>query len=256
MREQSNYGKNLPRIVGKMVEKYPNLAVIDIGANIGDTVAFIRSQVNCPIVCVEGDDFYFDLLKKNIAGIPDVHSFKYFLADRNDVVGSASERSRGTYSIVAGKRDTEISMVTLDTFLQSHPLYREQAKVLKIDTDGYDTKIIRGAMEYIKRIHPVIFFELDRFLLSQAGENGLQTLSQLKNIGYARAIFYDNSGRFLLDANLADEKLIQELYLYTHGKSGAFPYYDISVFHGDDNDIADSIIADEIANSNQNADTL
>lgn len=256
MREQPNYGKNLPRIVGKMIEKYPNLAVVDIGANIGDTVALIRSQVDCPIICIEGDDFYFNLLKKNIAAIPDVHSFKYFLADRNGVVRSASERSRGTYSIAGGKRDMEITTITLDNFFQSNPQYREQAKVLKIDTDGYDTKIIRGGMEYIKKMHPVIFFELDRFLLSRADENGPDTLSQLKNIGYTRAIFYDNNGRFLLDANLADEKLIRELYQYTYRKSGAFPYYDVSVFHREDDDIAEAVITEETANLNRNAGTL
>lgn len=248
LRERPSYGRNFVRIATAVMEKYSNLVVIDVGANIGDTAALVRSEVSCLVVCIEGDDLYFNLLERNIAGIGNVHIFKHFLGDRDEIVKSSGERSRGTLSMVQGVAHTEVFTITLDSFLKRNPEYTEKAKLLKVDTDGYDTKVIRGSMEYIKRIHPVIFFEFDHFLLSQAGENGLDTISQLKNIGYTRIMFYDNNGRFLLDADLGDKKLMKELYHYTYRKSGAFPYYDVCVFHEEDHDIAESIIASEMAN--------
>jgi hypothetical protein len=37
--------------------KYPNLTMIDVGANVGDSIAIVR--VDVPILCVEGEDHFF-----------------------------------------------------------------------------------------------------------------------------------------------------------------------------------------------------
>ncbi len=40
--------------------------MIDIGANIGDSVAVIRNLVQCPILCIEGDSQFVNIPEKNI----------------------------------------------------------------------------------------------------------------------------------------------------------------------------------------------
>lgn len=35
-------------------QKYPDLSLIDIGTNVGDTVAIVRQDAHYPILCVEG----------------------------------------------------------------------------------------------------------------------------------------------------------------------------------------------------------
>jgi hypothetical protein len=39
--------------------KYPNLTMIDVGANVGDFIAIVRWHVDAPILCVEGEDHFF-----------------------------------------------------------------------------------------------------------------------------------------------------------------------------------------------------
>lgn len=60
-----NYNTNLPRIAIYVNSKYPDSSIIDIGANVGDTAALLRSFTDYPITCVEGDTKFFDLLKSN-----------------------------------------------------------------------------------------------------------------------------------------------------------------------------------------------
>jgi FkbM family methyltransferase len=40
--------------------------MIDIGANVGDSVAIVREQSDYPILCIEGNETYFQILEENL----------------------------------------------------------------------------------------------------------------------------------------------------------------------------------------------
>ena len=84
-----NYSKNLPRLVKQVETKYSNLTVIDIGANIGDSVALIKSIIDVPFICIEGDKFYFDLLQKNVEQFKDVICFNNYLSMENGYISAS-----------------------------------------------------------------------------------------------------------------------------------------------------------------------
>jgi hypothetical protein len=67
------YSLNVGRIAGQVFSKHPNLRFIDIGANIGDTVAILRQNDEFPILCIEGDKRFFEILAKNIAGLDGIY---------------------------------------------------------------------------------------------------------------------------------------------------------------------------------------
>ena len=86
-----HYSANLPRLASKVKEKYQDLIMIDVGANIGDTVALVRSVSDFPIVCIEGDDFYFNILKKNIEQFNNVSAFQFFLGEHDKTIAGKKE---------------------------------------------------------------------------------------------------------------------------------------------------------------------
>ena len=53
----------LGRIASSVYAKYPEMVSVDVGANIGDTAAIIRSACPAPIVCVEGDELLGHVLE-------------------------------------------------------------------------------------------------------------------------------------------------------------------------------------------------
>ena len=239
-----DYSSNFPRLVCKAKQHIPDLIVLDVGANIGDTVAMVRTVTDCPIVCIEGDAKYYELLRQNISQFDAVWTFRTFLGEQDGIVQSTVMNADGT-SKLTGSSNQEISIVTLDTFLKTHEQF-QRAKILKIDTDGYDTKIIKGAMNYIKAIKPVMFMEYDRKLLADNGENGLDTLQSLIECGYDKVVFYDNYGRYLLSASLKDKALLRQLEEYMGGNS-PIPYYDICLFSSQDTALAESFIDEEMS---------
>ncbi|MBD2129906.1 hypothetical protein NDI39_22750 [Microcoleus sp. ZQ-A2] len=59
------YSSNLARLAKYVKEKYEHLKFIDIGANIGDSIALLRKEAVFPILCIEGDEQFLSALEKN-----------------------------------------------------------------------------------------------------------------------------------------------------------------------------------------------
>ena len=117
--------------------------------------------------------------------------------------------------------------------------------MLKIDTDGFDNKIIRGAIPFLKNTKPVIFFEYDPFFLSKQNDNSLSIFSELNFIGYQRMLVYDNYGELLLSADLNNSRLLEDITHFYTGRNG-LRYCDLCVFHDEDNDLFDEIRKNEM----------
>ena len=61
------YSDNLGRIAAQLFIKFGTFRVIDIGANVGDTVAVIHQYAPLPILCIEGLPKFSELLAENVA---------------------------------------------------------------------------------------------------------------------------------------------------------------------------------------------
>jgi FkbM family methyltransferase len=243
-----DFSSELSRIVIGMYNKYPLLSAFDIGANTGDTIAIIKTAKDIPVISVEGDVYAFSYLKRNISLFNNVTIFNNYLGEEEKKLKVKIEKDGWNSTVIADEQSAkEIDIRTFDSILLENKVKTDNFKLLKIDTEGFDTIIIRGAYNYIKTIKPVIYFEYNRDNMMAIGEDGLSTLKQLKEIGYSRVLFYDDRGRFLLSANLDNSQLLEELNHYANGKDGLVYYYNICVFDRTDEDVADEIVKAEMA---------
>ena len=70
--------------------KYPDAAIVDIGANIGDTAAHIASHAANPMVLVEASDYYHEILQRNARLFPnDIDIKKAFVSDGSTISGKS-----------------------------------------------------------------------------------------------------------------------------------------------------------------------
>ncbi len=118
-------------------------------------------------------------------------------------------------------------------------------KFLKIDAEGYDTKILKGAINFLKQNKPVVFLEYNRDNMSRIGESGIDAIELLKDLGFDKILVYESMGRFILSTTLSDSKLIRQLHEYIDGKKSAIYYFDLCIFHKEDDDIATEFIERE-----------
>jgi FkbM family methyltransferase len=236
----------LGRLASLLKTKYPNLAAMDIGANVGDTACIIKSAADIPLLCIEGDEFSFGFLKKNVSQFQNVSIHKLFLGEKTETISATVEKTGWNTTIKPGSDTSakKIDMTSLDDFLANQS-GAANYRLIKIDTEGFDCPIIRGGAKFIQQTHPVIAFEYNRDNMDAIGENGLETLAMLERLGYSIIVFHDCYGRFFCSASLADQALIRNLHDYADGKHGAIYYFDVTIFHKDDDDVARAFVTAE-----------
>jgi FkbM family methyltransferase len=255
------YSDNLSRVAKRVHEKYAaDFTLIDIGANVGDSVALLRYRSDFPILCIEGDERFFALLSANTSQFDNVALEKAFVGSQNSHLTGSFEFHRGSMRFIPSERAAATSMVTsssrlsdsgtvqmrsLPDILQSHPTFAA-AKMLKVDTDGYDNFILRGSLPLLAEIQPVLFFEYSPSLLSQQGDDGVSIFGELIEVGYSRIIVYDPWGYYVTAFSLKEFSYIEDLHFYLLSHKRSWGYVDLCVFHESDTDIFDGLRNSEL----------
>jgi FkbM family methyltransferase len=241
-----NYSTNIARIAAAVARKYPTLSVVDIGANVGDTLLLLREKTRCPVLCIDGDARFFPYLQRNSAALEGVELVQAFVGDRKGVIAATVTAKDGSSHIAEGSSGTAaIELRRLNDILDEHPQFA-QTKLIKIDTDGYDCRILRSELGLLGRLRPVLLFEYDPYYLSRAGDDGFSIFEDLRSIGYRTFMFYENTGEYLLTADAADDRLLEDMHHFFSGWRGR-RYCDICAIHEVDADIAAALRASERA---------
>jgi FkbM family methyltransferase len=238
-----SYDENIGRLASLIKEKYNDLKMIDIGANVGDTAVMIKSKADIPILCIEGEEKFISLLHTNTKNFQNILIEESFVGDEKFIKGNYTY-SKGSGRIVESESQSGIYLKTLQQILSNHPEFLK-SKLLKIDTDGFDCRIIKNEIGLLTEMKPVIFFEYDPYLHNKAKEDGLSVFDLLLKAGYNKGVFYINTGDYLLTTELNNKNLLADLHYYFSGRRTEL-YCDIAVFHNEDNDLANKLREKEI----------
>jgi FkbM family methyltransferase len=230
------YSSNLARLAKYVKQKYEHLKFIDVGANIGDSIALLRKEAEFPILCIEGDEQFLSVLEKNATLFAEVDIVKAYLGESSNSIRGTTIKQGGTAHLSENQvGENLIEVKKLSDVLKDYPSFWK-SKMIKVDTDGFDCKILRGAADFLKNAKPIIFFEYDPFFLTEQGDDGTSIFNNLSSYGYKNLLIYDNFGDLMLSANINNSRLLEELHLYFSGRLG-HRYCDICVFHTEDNDL-------------------
>lgn len=146
----------------------PNPVVFDVGSNVGQTVATVRKHLRNPVLhCFEPTPSTFARLSEQCGKLNDVHLNNVGLADRaGELVLHTMGRSEMNSFLRpladAGEEVVErevVPVTTVDDYCAQQSL--ESIDVLKIDAQGFDLDVIKGARQMIaeNRVH-LIYLEL------------------------------------------------------------------------------------------------
>ena len=223
------YNTALVRIASFLKERQGYLTMIDVGANIGDTVSLVSEVVKGDFLCIEGDEKYYQHLLVNTKSIDNVICVKAFCDQKNGVSNISLVRAKGSSRVSEQSVDGDlvINKVTVDSLIEKVAPFKK-TNFIKIDTDGYDYKVIRGCDLLIAENKPTIFFELCPQLLRETGENPASIFDYLLQRGYRTALFYDNVGFPVMAFKTDETKWIAQLMDYSNRKE---TYFDVLIFH-------------------------
>lgn len=169
--------------------------VIDCGAMIGDhTVTYADWVTLCGrVYAFEPNPEAFACLVLNTHQMPQVTAFRIGLSDVSGSSNVQVSPNAGASYLQDGD-GPEISLMSLDEF-QITPDF------IKIDVEGYEPKVLRGAADTIARSRPVMLIEVNSGALERAGSSRDELLKMISDLEY-RAKITDN--RIKWDADQYD----------------------------------------------------
>ena len=226
-------------------EKYPSKPILDIGANVGDTAAIIASHCKADLVLIEPSDYFFEYLQQNALVFKNnnITLFKCLASDGQMLKGWIKYCSGTSYFETNDNGTTIIQTKKLDEFSSS-------ASFVKIDTDGFDFKIISGNKYILQLWKPLIVFECEVRSEDQMVELN-SVFRDLKEMGYAKYCVFDDQGYFLLASDQDDHvrqlvNFMKQQYCdeqqYRTCPRISITNYDIYCFHQDDLNLIDRFV--------------
>ena len=236
----------LGRLAAVMFKKYPGMTVIDVGANVGDTIAVLKSAIDLPVIAVEGDDVCFGFLQKNIQQFQNVSIIKSYLGEKSQSINVNLQHAGWNTTIIPEETgNRQIIFNTLDEIITSGGFAKRQLKLLKVDVEGFDTIVLRGATEVILLHKPVLFFEYNRKNMKVINEDGLSTILSFEKFGYNKIIFFDHKGNLVLASDMQNTEVIIYMHNYISSEKNLLAYYDICIFHKADTETAAAFLSQE-----------
>jgi len=148
------------------MEKYFSLeegVFIDIGANIGKYSIIVGKNLKGGVVvAIEPEPTNFEILKKNIKrnGLKNVLPINLACSDKNGNLDFYIDQfSSGGHSLHKKENFEKITVKAekLDKILKR--LQISEVNLIKIDVEGAETEVLRGATKILNKHHPRIIFE-------------------------------------------------------------------------------------------------
>src|SRR3990172_4293664 len=151
-----------PEIKDFLIKNVSNGVFVDIGANGGMHTIPSARKMKGKVIAIEPEPKNFEILKKNIG----LNKLKNVIALNK---GCFSKKGKltfylddgiGGHSFVnknIGHKHIKINVDTLDNILKK--LNIGQVDLIKVDVEGAEINVFRGAKKTLKRHHPKIVFE-------------------------------------------------------------------------------------------------
>jgi FkbM family methyltransferase len=162
---------------------------VDVGANVGyyTLIASRRVGDHGCVHAFEPVSAQFDALTANVRRncLRNVVLNKLIVADSSGpkLIHLGSENNTGEASVVQSvggeERNETVESITLDQYLLG-----KTVDAIKIDTEGYELSVLRGAARTLGHSKPLVLVEVKDRLLRAAGSDRNQLFAFLRAFGY------------------------------------------------------------------------
>jgi FkbM family methyltransferase len=182
----------------ELVNKYldPQKDVLDIGANVGFYTVLFSKIINKDrkVLAVEPAPLVLEYLRRNIERNGCTESVLIFTGIATNVRGDCqiniiqgmeefSSIGKIVHPYVAQKKSISVTVKgdTIDNLVHN---YGFRPGFIKIDVEGAEYLVLKGAMNTIQTYRPVIIFELSKVMLASCGAEPQMIFSLLQDSGY------------------------------------------------------------------------
>jgi FkbM family methyltransferase len=171
----------------------PGMVVYDIGANIGVITLNIakRIQPRGKVFSFEPDPYNFKCAQANINrnNFSKIKLLNLGLGDEKTTafLYNVNPNNRGMQRLLQSNSNKEFekTQVQIDTLDNTAQIFSMPApSLMKIDVEGFELKVLKGATHIIDEYKPLLFIELDDNNLREQGNTAYELVKFLMQKGY------------------------------------------------------------------------
>ena len=170
----------------------PHFTILDIGTNIGSTLLQFANKLGGTgsVYGFEPDLINYNACIKNIElnSFHNINVANIGLGNEsgkfNLVVDTETNRAgnRIQFNIENNKNATTIIVERLDDWLKEKP--ENKIDLIKIDVEGFEMNVLKGAEQTLKQFMPILFIELDDNNLKAVDSNAKELILFLEKLNY------------------------------------------------------------------------
>lgn len=191
---EGSYELDLIKIMAQYLEKEKD--AIDIGANIGLFSVYFAKNINenCKVLSIEPTPNAYKLLINNVTRNSCSNKIIFYNGALSDSEGKVTinfVEGKEEYSSI-GKINSDyighiisnkisVQTTTLDKLVEQ---YNIKPGFIKIDTEGAELLVLKGALETLEKFHPIILSELCDNLLKELNNSAKEVIDLLKSHNY------------------------------------------------------------------------
>ncbi len=108
-------------------------------------------------------------------------------------VRTPSNRGANRITKRSGQDVRMVPIVKLDDYPPIHQM--NKIHLMKIDVEGYDLQVLRGAERLLRTHKPTLFIELDENNLRDQGESATELIEFLSSLGYQNIVNAESGTR-------------------------------------------------------------
>jgi FkbM family methyltransferase len=177
----------------------PGSVVFDVGANIG-IYSLLASKKTGPtgkVISFEPATWAFHRLKKNIEinGFQNVTPIQKGVSDESkemtfNICDDDAYNSLGNAPMQQTKNTVIIQTVSIDAYVAANNL--RKIDVIKVDTEGAEYLVFKGAEKTLKTYRPILFFEFNPYTAPGFAFDKLEAVRFLESLGYGLYEYINN----------------------------------------------------------------
>jgi FkbM family methyltransferase len=194
--------------------KFPfilNGTAVDIGANIGNHSIFFSSYFK-KVISFEPNNRTYQALEANSKLSDNIETFNFGISDieQSLILNINKNNIGGSYLSSTSEKNKENSHNVVKLFkLDSLVNKNDNITLIKIDVEGHEVNVLKGAEKIINECKPLILFELN----ISAFKNGIsEEIEILKKYGYKKFATIESSPRFFNIGSSRFKRIVNFIY--------------------------------------------